>query len=214
VPVGSKEAYQKTAGWKNFTTIYEGVKKDTSIVDNGTEFIYECAIGAQTAILTGVNTTEEIVIIPDSFAANGSTYYKVIAIGKSALKNKSSIKHLTIPSTIEKIGDNAFEGCNNVEDIVNKVVEPVAINENVFSKYTAAMYVPIGSRIKYEKADGWKNFKTIYEGEKKDTSVVYSGTEFYYECATGDKTAILTGVNTTEEIVAVPDSFAMNDSTY
>ncbi len=214
VPVGSRVDYKNTDGWKKFTTIYEGEKKDTSVVDNGTEFSYECATGDKIAILRGVTTTEEVVTIPESFALDGSTYYKVIAIGKSALKNKSSIKHLTIPSTIEKIGDNAFEGCNNVEDIMNKVVEPVAINENVFSKYTAAMYVPIGSRIKYEKADGWKNFNTIYEGEKKDTSVVYSGTEFYYECATGDKTAILTGVNTTEEIVAVPDSFAMNDSTY
>ena len=214
VPVGSRVDYKNTDGWKKFTTIYEGEKKDTSVVDNGTEFSYEYATGDKIAILRGVTTTEEVVTIPESFALDGSTYYKVIAIGKSALKNKSSIKHLTIPSTIEKIGDNAFEGCNNVEDIVNKLVEPVAINENVFSKYTAAMYVPIGSRIKYEKADGWKNFKTIYEGEKKDTSVVYSGTEFYYEYATGDKTAILTGVNTTEEIVAIPDSFAMNDSTY
>ncbi len=214
VPVGSRVDYKNTDGWKKFTTIYEGEKKDTSVVDNGTEFSYEYATGDKIAILRGISTAEEIVTIPDSFALNGSTYYKVIGVGKAALKNKSSIKHLTIPSTIEKIGDNAFEGCNNVEDIVNKLIEPVAINENVFSKYTAAMYVPIGSRIKYEKADGWKNFKTIYEGEKKDTSVVYSGTEFYYECATGDKTAILTGVNTTEEIVAVPDSFAMNDSTY
>lgn len=214
VPVGSRVDYKNTDGWKKFTTIYEGEKKDTSVVDNGTEFSYECATGDKIAILRGVTTTEEVVTIPESFALDGSTYYKVIAIGKSALKNKSSIKHLTIPSTIEKIGDKAFEGCNNVEDIVNKLIEPVAINENVFSKYTAAMYVPIGSRIKYEKADGWKNFKTIYEGEKKDTSVVYSGTEFYYECATGDKTAILTGVNTTEKIVAIPDSFAMNDSTY
>lgn len=214
VPVGSRVDYKNTDGWKKFTTIYEGEKKDTSVVDNGTEFSYECATGDKIAILRGVTTTEEVVTIPESFALDGSTYYKVIAIGKSALKNKSSIKHLTIPSTIEKIGDNAFEGCNNVEDIVNKVIEPVAINENVFSSYTATMYVPIGSRIKYEKADGWMNFKTIYEGEKKDTSVVYSGSEFYYECATGDKTAILTGVNTTEEIVAIPDSFAMNDSTY
>ena len=173
------------------------------------DMTYVYATGDKTAILVKTTTTATDVFLPDSFAVD-DVYYKVIAIKEEVFKNKSSIKNLRLPSTLQKIGDNAFAGCKNIGIVTSKVKEPFAISDNVFSVYTGTLYVPEGSRSKYQNAGGWKNFTTVLEGVRDE--VTLGGMTYVY--ATGDKTATLTMATVSDQDVIIPGSFKVGDVTY
>ncbi|MBR1861939.1 MAG: leucine-rich repeat protein [Lachnospiraceae bacterium] len=44
--------------------------------------------------------------------------YHIASIAANAFNNKCTLKRITIPSTIQSIGDGAFRGCHNVEYVV------------------------------------------------------------------------------------------------
>ena len=205
VPVGKRDAYKTTDGWSKFLTVYEGLMIEKPVG----EMVYQCATGDKTAIMVSTTTTATDVIIPDSFAIDND-FYKVIAINQSVFKGKTSIVNLTLPSKLTQIGDNAFNGCKNIATITCKAIEPPVITDNVFPAYTATLYVPVGSRSKYQNATGWNNFATVFEGEWKE--VTLDGMTFVY--ATGDKTATLTKTTSTEKDVTIRGSFDIDGVTY
>lgn len=97
--------------------------------------------------------------IPSSVKENGQTY-KVTEIGDYALENEKGTKGLTsvtIPSTVKKIGKEAFKGAKNLKTITIKG-NVTSIGKNAFSgisskatfkiKATKTNYNKIVSRIK------------------------------------------------------------------
>lgn len=97
--------------------------------------------------------------IPSSVKANGKSY-KVTEIGEYALENDKGTKGLTsvtIPSTVKKIGKEAFKGAKNLKTITIKG-NVTSIGKNAFSginskatfkiKATKTNYNKIVSRIK------------------------------------------------------------------
>jgi len=103
----------------------------------------------------------------------------VTAIGEGAFENNETLEKVSIPETVEFIGDNAFAGCKNLSQIRIFAEEPIKLGSasagtrgegtsNVFAEVdmeTCVLYVPAGSKEKYEQADGWKEFKNIVEME-------------------------------------------------
>ncbi|MBR6189061.1 MAG: leucine-rich repeat protein [Prevotella sp.] len=85
------------------------------------------------------------------------------------------ITTITIPSTVQSIGINAFYGCKNLTAVRSKIEEPFAINDNVFQYYdnetkftSATLYVPRGTKAKYQATGGWKKFTNIIETDFAD----------------------------------------------
>ena len=206
VPKGTRDLYKSKNGWSRFTTVYEGEMGEKTVGD--LSFVY--ATADKTAMLVGTTTTATDVVVPDSFAVN-DVYYYVTAIDKSVFKGKTSIVNLTLPSKLTQIGDDAFNGCKNIVTITCKAIEPPVITDNVFPAYTATLYVPEGSRSKYQGATGWKNFATVFEGVWKEVTLE-DGMTFVY--ATGDKTATLTKTTSSENDVTIRGSFAIDGVTY
>ena len=206
VPKGTRDLYKSKNGWSRFTTVYEGEMGEKTVGD--LSFVY--ATADKTAMLVGTTTTATDVVVPDSFAVN-DVYYYVTAIDKSVFKGKTSIVNLTLPSKLTQIGDDAFNGCKNIATITCKAIEPPVITDNVFPAYTATLYVPEGSRSKYQGATGWKNFATVFEGVWKEVTLE-DGMTFVY--ATGDKTATLTKTTSSENDVTIRGSFAIDGVTY
>ena len=92
------------------------------------------------------------VIIPES----------VTTIGRSAFSDCRNLTCLDIPSSVVSIMSNEFYG---LEKIYCHWGEPVE-SESVFSSeclMNATLYVPIGTKAKYEKVDPWRNFWNIEE---------------------------------------------------
>ena len=85
----------------------------------------------------------------------------------------TGISTITIPEPVDSIGTSAFRNCPNLTTFKVMSKEPIRINEYVFFGCTdevntfnnATLYVPKGTKVKYQEADVWKNFKNIVEFE-------------------------------------------------
>ena len=83
---------------------------------------------------------------------------------------------LTIGSSVQTIGKNAFTNCMSLREVVAYNPEPISIgtgeeSDFAFSRVNCAnvsLYVPDESVEKYKNAEGWKKFK-ILSIEELDT---------------------------------------------
>ena len=169
VPYGTKEAYLKAEGWKEFKDfIVEMVATDKVIYTPNEE--------EKTVTVDGSDETAKVVEISPVVEIDGEKY-EVTAIGEGAFENNENLEKVSIPETIEFIGDNAFAGCTGLKEIRVFAEEPIQLGSasagtrgddasSVFAGVdteTCTLYVPYGSKEKYENADGWSEFKNIVE---------------------------------------------------
>lgn len=113
-------------------------------------------------------------------------------------KNCQSVKSLTIPATVNDIAVCAFNGCRNLETVTSYLQNPFYIEDAAFEYEdpnthndvftSATLYVPKGTKAKFQSQYGWKSFKSIVEmGDEPVEAEPYvaynnSGTlTFYYE---------------------------------
>jgi hypothetical protein len=92
---------------------------------------------------------------------------QVTRIGMGAFSDCDSLSKVTIPSRVTSIGSYAFNRAPRLTIVISQIEEPFDIDVNVFGDETnenATLYVPVGSKAKYETAAGWSRFKTIVEG--------------------------------------------------
>lgn len=102
------------------------------------------------------------IIIPES----------VTSIGDCAFQ-KTALTSIDIPASVTHFGDYIFALCDELESIHVKYINPNEVGENVFMTYdiktwifshiNATLYVPNGTKAKYEATNGWRNFKNIIE---------------------------------------------------
>ena len=87
----------------------------------------------------------------------------------------SWLESVIIPASVETIEERAFSGCKKLTSITLLQKNPIEIKDNVFGKTlididyesgiyaNAVLYVPSGTKEKYQSTAGWKNFKNIIE---------------------------------------------------
>lgn len=69
-----------------------------------------------------------------------------------------------MPSTLERIGDNAFANCNNLSNVYTYTVLPINIDQNTFTNFKATtLYVPTQSYDNYYWNTQWSQFREIKE---------------------------------------------------
>jgi hypothetical protein len=159
-----------------------------SFVLDGNAFIKEDGVtyvapdnGEQTLAVNDAEKQKTEVEIPVTITV-GETAYTVTVIAEKAFEDNTELVKITIPETIVSIEASAFAGCLNLTDIFSYAKEPIALGatskvatraggdevdiSSVFdqvNKNTCTLHVPFGSKKKYEKADGWKEFTHIVE---------------------------------------------------
>ncbi len=88
----------------------------------------------------------------------------VISIGESAFASSDSLTSVTISNSVTTIGKDAFHSCSNLTSVIVDLSSPITINQYCFSnRANATLYVPAGSKVAYEAANYWKDFKEIVE---------------------------------------------------
>lgn len=173
VPKGSAEVYANAKEWSsNFREIKEFVRDEVA------SYTIEEEKGAS-VIDTSEPTTKDVEI-PNSITVDDKTY-PVKAIADNAFVGNTVIKKVSIPESVEEIGESAFQGCKDLNTIYCYTEEPIALGSaeaaaartrvdgegeasSVFDgvdKVTCLLYVPAASIDKYKAADGWKDFKYI-----------------------------------------------------
>ena len=125
------------------------IKIPSSIELNGITY----AVEALTAdAFEGTSITS--VLLPNSM--------RLIAAG--AFQNCIGLTNITIPSSVKCICEDAFSGCTGLTSIISEIEEPFPVKSSVFKNVTAILYVPYGTKAKYDATDGW-NQLTITEME-------------------------------------------------
>ena len=122
--------------------------------------------------ITGANTyrlsnyeCDEItdIVIPESSQS----------LSMNLFKGCSSLKSVTLPNNMSYIGSGAFD-CENLTTVISLMKDPVEIY-SVFSENTivnGTLYVPKGTKSKYESTKGWKDFVHIKEGMPAKINIV------------------------------------------
>ena len=86
----------------------------------------------------------------------------VTSIGSAFVE--SSLKSVTIPSSVTSIGYHAFYGCSGMTSVYCYAPTPPSVSFEAFYHCTqATLYVPYGSKSAYQNADSWKEFYHIIE---------------------------------------------------
>ena len=83
----------------------------------------------------------------------------VAEIGQSAIRSCASLESLTIPSSVIKIGANAFYHGDSLKGITVLRDEPPQTAENAFNQTNnCPIYVPADSVTAYKTASGWSSY--------------------------------------------------------
>ena len=88
----------------------------------------------------------------------------VTSIGYYAFAFCNRLTSVTIPTSVTSIGKSAFTGCTGLTSVTVNQSYPLLIGLKTFDyAYTAILYVPTGSLVKYRAAQEWKKFTKILE---------------------------------------------------
>lgn len=96
----------------------------------------------------------------------------VISIGMHAFDGIDGLTSVTLPSSLTSIGLYAFQCCN-LTSVVSLIKEPFNIDSETFahSYSSATLYVPQGTKEKYQATYAWNQFKTIVELDDDSSGV-------------------------------------------
>ena len=98
----------------------------------------------------------------------------VQTIGSHAFFN-NSLKNLTLPSTITSIGESAFRYNNNLQSITCNAATPPTLGDDAFygCNNIQEVKVPLASIAAYRKVYGWKDFTNYYGGDVVNNGITY-----------------------------------------
>ena len=143
-----------------------------SVTSIGDYAFYECTG------LTSVTIGNSVTSIGMG-AFNGCTGLTSVTIGNSvtnigdwAFYGCYGLTEITIPNSVTSIGKWAFSGCTGLTSVISMIEEPFEIYKNTFYNWvedhdeftTATLYVPTGTKAKYESTPAWNKFANIVEG--------------------------------------------------
>lgn len=162
-----------------------------------------CYTDTQTASITSDgSSTETNVQIPETLTADGGTY-TVTAIADGAYQDNTSVQTVTIPATVDYVGENAFDGCTNLTDIIFEGATPPYTDRDSFdgTNLTTAAF-PAAANMAYSDAynNGWLPGTTydIYQPtvmmRDNEWITIYS-TQSYSLDPTQLEAYIVTGIN-------------------
>ncbi len=155
VKVGTKEKYQNTDGWKDFTNIIDNIPLSigdifTAPTAEGVDMKFRIISETEVEVYYGCidYTYAGSITIPESVEG-----YKVTGIGQSAFERSSGLTSITIPNSVTNIGMGAFYNCSSLTSITipNSVT---SIGERAFRNCSGLTSIVVeNGNIKYDSHD-------------------------------------------------------------
>lgn len=145
----------------------QGIEDLSKIITDDKATFEKNEEGGNTVSIVGDDNVSDNYKIPEKVTGNDGNEYDVTGIASGTFKNNKNLTSITIPSSINSIGDAAFSGCENLKEITVYVDEPIALGSNGASVFegvnfeTCTLYVPEASIDKYKADEIWGQFKNI-----------------------------------------------------
>lgn len=149
--------------------------------------VYSSPTGSNAIIETATNK-----LVVGCMGTDMAKLPNVTEIGYAAFHDLAGLTEFTIPSNITTIGEGAFSGCSNLSAVTVEATTPINISGMSYPPFDGTkkdkLYVPVGSKAAYQAADGWNEFKYIWEiGE---TEVYPDEGYAYFDASTGTLTFV------------------------
>ena len=88
--------------------------------------------------------------------------FDVTRIEAGAFRSCSNVKKVTIAGSVKSIGDNAFAGCSNLENLIMKGEEPPEMGVGVLDAFcTAVISVPPSAKETYSSKADWSSYNIV-----------------------------------------------------
>ncbi|MCR5643501.1 MAG: leucine-rich repeat domain-containing protein [Prevotella sp.] len=101
----------------------------------------------------------------------------VTEINEQAFANCYKLTVVTLGQSVKKIGARAFVNTFDLVEVYALMEEPIVISNSVFgAPENITLYVPAGTKAKYEATDCWKEFKNIVEMEPESKELAVGDT--------------------------------------
>lgn len=189
VPYDKKSLYQGQTGWSQYVSniVEDDVKVgDTFNADfnsdntNYTGIYLVKSVEPFTAFLGAgsvavVNENINDLEIPVTVTGGNGTTFSITGVGSTAFQN-SSVSTLSIPANVKYIENRAFANCSSLNSVTVlwRVPSDVETAEDCFEGISdeAVLYVPAGTKERYEAIDAWKVFSQIIESSPISTGDV------------------------------------------
>lgn len=183
IPKGVTEIGERAfAGCERLT----GITLPAGLAKIGWSAFGDCISLTSVSIPNGVNEIEETMFSGCKNLTIVNLPEGLKQIAQYAFEKCEKLSAIRIPSTVESIGNNAFYQCVSLESIVIpsavkslrypfrecgslrnvtvESVEPVNLNSYIIDeKALVTLYVPFGSKLKYQSARYWRDFTEIIE---------------------------------------------------
>ena len=157
----------------------QNTKIPNSVTSIGERAFYGCSGLTSITIPNSVTTIEWYAFDHCSGLTSLTIPNSVTSIGYNAFSNCFNLTSVTIPNSVTSIKSFAFYGNRNLSVVVSLIENPFSIS-SVFGDYSgsgdyfnnATLYVPVGTKEKYQATDGWKDFVNIVEGTPTSIKVI------------------------------------------
>ena len=144
----------------------ESITIPDSMTSIGGHAFEGCSSLISITIPDGVTSIEEGTFYDCTGLTSVNMGNSVTSIGEIAFTGCSKLTSIVIPGSVTSIGNSAFVDCGSLSVVTSLIADPFEITEEVFdnSVYTSAtLYVPKGTKAKYEAIPAWNMFQKIEE---------------------------------------------------
>ena len=134
-----------------------------SITEISEGLFYGCRNLNSIVIPNNITTIEKNSFLQCDKLSSVTLSNSLTTIKSSAFYNCSSLESITLPSTLTSIESYAFTGCSKLKEVDSKIKTPFNVSCFTSVPNDSKLYVPVGTKSKYEALSGWTVFSSIIE---------------------------------------------------
>ena len=150
-----------------------------------------------------MNYAEREVEIPQT-VSDGGTEYTITAVDDKAFQENTTIESVTLPATVDYVGEYAFDGCSSLTSVTLESTTPPFADRGAFDEGVTDVYYPAAAAYTYREVMEGYSSSALPSAERatyhptvmmKDNewTTIYSTQD--YDLPEGLEAYIVTGIN-------------------